>query len=168
MQSRPFFKVVGIIIGVGIITWLLFGFFGIQALFTNRIVNEAIPQPTPNPRVVAHGAFQQGDSTYAISGKAIITETQGSRTLSLTDFDVTNGPDLFVYAVSAPSVDNTAVKDAVSAGSFVNLAVLKGNRGNQNYTIPAEVTIDENTVISIWCRRFSRNFGSAELEIVKS
>lgn len=189
----------------GLVAWLLFGVFGIQALFIDRVVNEAVPdvvlnqphplqeepkpvatstatpQPSPpvqpskpaptpapkpqSPTVIARGTFQQGDSTYTIQGNATITEKNGVRTLSLTNFDVTNGPDLFVYAVKAPSAENLTVKDAVSKEQFINLGTLKGNKGNQTYTIPADLTLDSTSLITIWCRRFSRHFGSAPLSL---
>lgn len=194
-----------LIIGVGSVTllaalgWLLFGFFGIQALFFDRTVDEPVPasilssEPTlpdiqqedaasaapivdgPWPektdgsgpvRLLASGDFMQGDSTYSIRGTATITEEEGIQTLSLTDFDVTNGPDLFVYLVSASTTNNAAVKEIVRDGKFVNLGALKGNRGNQAYVFPPEIKIEKDAVISIWCRRFSRNFGAAKLETV--
>lgn len=174
------------IIGLGLLFWLAFGFFGIQALWTDRTVNEAVPvaptglqpvlpgtatstrdnEPTPTgPRIVAAGNFQEGDSTYTIRGFATITEENGIRTLSLTDFDVTNGPDLFVYLVPTGSAENRQVKDAVKDGSIINLGELKGNKGNQNYVLPADVNLNQDLAVSIWCRRFSRNFGAALLAL---
>lgn len=44
----------------------------------------------------------------------------------------------------------------------MNLGELKGNIGNQTYTIPEGIDL-ENVVVSIWCERFSRNFGMASL-----
>lgn len=178
----------GVIAALGVLSWLAFGYFGIQALFIETIVNEEVPIPvetttpsqtgdtdadppketaTPNeagPRLLADGAFGQGDSTYSITGKVTVTQRDGKRTLALTDFDVTNGPDLFVYLVRATNSENTAVKDAVREGMFVNLAPLKGNRGNQTYELPAEINLDDYDVVSIWCKRFARNFGAAQLE----
>ena len=196
IHARIFFGL-GLLIGIG---WLLFGFFGVQALFMDQVVDEVIPmfvvqeststafvvptvassihatnEPvmgaastssssgTAMPVLRAQGSFTQGDSTYTIRGQAMITEQNGIRTLLLTDFDVTNGPDLFVYLVTADSAENLTIKDAVREGRFRNIAVLKGNRGNQTYQLPADVQIDAKTRVTIWCRRFSRHFGSASL-----
>ncbi len=174
--------------GLLFIGWLLFGFFGIQALFMNKVVDEptsdisntqtplaapttdttssgtALPTST-SPRLIAEGNFQQGDSTYTIKGKATVTEQNGLRTVSLTDFDVTNGPDLFVYITSATDANNPTVKKAVKDKRFVSLGALKGNRGNQTYTIPADVELNDQSIVTIWCKRFSRNFGAASLQI---
>lgn len=189
MEQRKITIIIFYIIGLAVLGWLLFGVFGIQALFYDKTVNEEVPDvvmkeemsPTttvpvvtsttttvpavlPNvPKILARGTFGQGDNTYTISGKATVTEQNGVKTLSLTDFSVTNGPDLFVYIVRAPSADNKTVKDAAEAGLFVNLGALKGNKGNQTYTLPPGVELGDNTIVSIWCRRFSRNFGAAQL-----
>lgn len=150
--------------------WLLFYFFGVQALFTDRIVDEEVPslssdsadRDTESPVLLSSGVFTQGDSTYSISGNALVIQENGSLSLALTDFSVSNGPDLFVYIVSSEALDNDSVKEAVRAGNFVNLGMLKGNIGDQTYTLPENIHL-ENAVVSIWCERFSRNFGIASL-----
>ncbi len=204
MQYRTPTIIVGVSLVTALVVWLAFSFFGIQALWSDTVVNETVPiatvpqpdlgavpvettttvgskpidkpattvvppsapKPLTVPTMIADGVFNQGDSTYTIQGKAIVTEKDGVRTLSLADFNVTNGPDLFVYLVSAANSDNKTVKDAVGGDSFVNLGVLKGNKGNQNYVLPPEAKLDSDSVISIWCRRFFRNFGAAELKVL--
>lgn len=106
--------------------------------------------------------FQQGDSTYSIEGRAIVTQQGDQRLLSLADFAVTAGPDLFVYIVQTEDTSNQGVKDAVGRADFINIATLRGNVGNQNYEIPEDIDLD-GAVISIWCRQFARNFGHAAL-----
>jgi hypothetical protein len=180
MKSSKILWLIAAIVLLGALLWLLFGYLGIQALLMNKTVDEAVPsvvtslatQPAAKlpagligPLIIADGEFEQGDSTYQIEGKATITEENGKRTLSLTDFDVTNGPDLYVYLVRSPNSENQAVKDAVGAGNFVSLATLKGNKGNQMYEVPADIELNDGYVVSIWCKRFFRNFGSAELNV---
>lgn len=158
---------------LGAVLWILFGYFGVQALFTNRVVDERVPvqrdggaTSTPSiPIIMARGVFQQGDNPYSVQGVATIMKTDQGRVLSLTDFRVTNGPDLFVYLVSADEAENKRVKEAVRQNRFVNLGALKGNQGNQIYRIPDEVHLDDSSIISVWCRRFSRNFGAASLDL---
>ncbi len=172
-------------LAVATLLWLAFGYFGVQALFTNTTVEDPLPRdpqasgpdhtslPTPNAlqtasssaQAVFAGDFTQGDSTYRIRGEARIVTENGERLLLLRDFDVTNGPDLFVYFVAASSTENADVKQQASEGRFVQLAPLKGNRGNQTYVLPADLDASAYPVVSIWCRRFSRNFGSALLKM---
>lgn len=169
-MKRILLMVVLFILLCAFAAWLLFGFFGVQALFTDRIVNEAVPDVpaltdaalTDAPLLLASGNFVQGDSTYAIAGSASVTREGDTRTLSLRDFSVSNGPDLFLYLVYPDTTDNASVKAAVDAGNFVNIGELKGNIGNQVYPLPSDVQL-ENAVVSIWCKRFSRNFGMAPL-----
>lgn len=184
MHISPFRIIVASLIAIALL-WLLFGYFGVQALFTNTTVNDPLPPalkepglnslasstprdlPTTIPsskQTALMGDFMQGDSTYRIKGGARIVTASGTRTLVLSDFEVTNGPDLFVYLVAASSTENIAVKQRATQGHFIQIAALKGNRGNQTYTLPADLDISEYSVVSIWCRRFSRNFGSALLK----
>lgn len=65
-----------------------------------------------------------------------------------------------VYLVAAGDVtDNATVKQA----GFVSLGAMKGNRGDQNYDVPANVDLGRYRAVTIWCRRFSVNFGTAPL-----
>jgi hypothetical protein len=45
----------------------------------------------------------------------------------------------------------------------LDLGPLKGNKGNQNYPIPADADITDLTSVTIWCDRFSVSFGAAQL-----
>ena len=54
------------------------------------------------------------------------------------------------------------VSDLVSAGQYVELARLRGNKGNQVYDIPADVNLSQYRSVSIWCKRFAVSFGAAE------
>ena len=90
------------------------------------------------------------------SGKAIVQElADGSRVLRLEDFETSNGPDVRVYL--------SAGKDGSYGKDFVDLGGLKGNVGNQNYTIPSGADLDRYDTAVIWCRRFTVAFGAAKL-----
>jgi hypothetical protein len=49
----------------------------------------------------------------------------------------------------------------------VELAKLKGNTGDQNYELPADLDLSTYRVVSIWCNRFSVNFAAAPLKEFK-
>jgi hypothetical protein len=40
---------------------------------------------------------------------------------------------------------------------------LKGNIGDQNYELPANADLAKYRAVTIWCKRFSVNFGTAPL-----
>jgi hypothetical protein len=46
---------------------------------------------------------------------------------------------------------------------FIALGVLKGNIGDQNYSLGSDLDLAKYRAVSIWCKRFSVNFGAATL-----
>ena len=84
----------------------------------------------------------------------------GRRVLRLTEFATSNGPDVRVYIVAAGDVQS---EEAAKQAGFVDLGALKGNIGDQNYDVPAGLDLSRYRAVSIWCRRFSVNFGAAPL-----
>ncbi|MHB1164668.1 MAG: DM13 domain-containing protein [Candidatus Nanopelagicales bacterium] len=126
------------------------------------------PRPTqsPNaaarPAVIATGEFishEQGTSGTA----TVIALPAGDRVLRLDGLDTSNGPDLRVWLSDAPVIEGPAGWFVFDDGDYVDLGELKGNRGNQNYPIPATADLGDLTSVTIWCDRFSVSFGAAEL-----
>lgn len=116
------------------------------------------PAPT-GPVALATGSFESRNR-YTVTGEATYYELpDGSRTLRLEDFESTNGPDLYVYLAVADSGDSDAAID----DDVVDLGVLTGNVGAQNYAIPPDVDLDRYDTVVIWCRRFAVGFGAADL-----
>lgn len=107
--------------------------------------------PTQNVQL-SSGQFESG--AHTTTGTAAVVElADGSRVLTLTDFETDPGPDLRVYlATDRDASDN------------VDLDGLKGNVGNQQYEIPEDVDLAKFSTVVIWCRAFSVEFGSAELQ----
>lgn len=119
----------------------------------------AAPEEPMGPVALAAGSFE-GRNDYAVSGQATYYELEdGTRTLRFEDLEADNGPDLYVYLTSASSADSDADIDA----DAINLGVLKGNIGNQNYELPAEVDLERYDTVVIWCLRFTVGFGAADL-----
>ena len=86
---------------------------------------------------------------------AVVRLPDGRRFATLTGFETSPGPDLRVRLVPGDSVSG-------NAETSVDLGPLKGNRGDQQYKIPAGVRVSGRTLL-IWCRAFSAPFGSARL-----
>jgi hypothetical protein len=61
-------------------------------------------------------------------------------------------------------------KDAatVQKAGFVDLGVIKGNMGDQNYTLGSDLDPAKYRSVSIWCKRFSVNFGAAALRATEA
>ena len=114
-------------------------------------------------KVVAKGDFHNADK--AGKGTATVYEVaDGKRILRLSEFETDNGPDLHVRLIAADDAKDT---DSVKKAEFVELAKLKGNKGNQNYDLPKDVDLSKYKVVSIWCNRFSVNFAAAPLTVAK-
>ena len=84
----------------------------------------------------------------------------GRLVLRLTEFTTSNGPDVRLYLVAASDVQK---EDAAKRAGIVDLGALKGNIGDQNYDVPEGLDLSKYRAVSIWCRRFSVNFGAAPL-----
>lgn len=121
------------------------------------------PPPAPAAgEVLAAGDFVAQE--HRTSGRAeLVRLADGRRQLLLRELSTSDGPDLRVWLTDRavdPGRDGWQVFDD---GRWVELARLKGNRGNQVYDIPAAVDLDGMRSVSVWCRRFSVSFGAAPL-----
>ena len=133
-----------------------------ERLVVNRRVNEAMPATQSQPLV--SGSFYS--ILHPTKGTATIYRLgDGTRILRLTSFSTSNGPDVHVYIVAADDA-----KDAVTVenAGFVDLGVIKGNIGDQNYSLGSDLDLDKYRAVSIWCKRFSVNFGAAALRPTES
>ena len=111
--------------------------------------------------VVKTGTFRDADRSHKGSGSATIYRLEdGSHVLRLEDFQVTNGPDLRV--ILSPNRDPQGPGD-VTAPGYVELGKLKGNIGNQNYSIDAGVDVSTLNSVVIYCKPFRVIFAVAGL-----
>jgi len=155
-----------IIMGAGVIlVAVLWYAFRPELLFINKTVSEEFPGGAAmasiekGPMVVSKGSFK--GLAHETKGLAAVYQlADGKRTLRLTEFETSNGPDVHVYLVAAP---DTTDSDMVKQAGFVDLGSIKGNKGDQNYEVPTSVDLHKYRSVSIWCARFGVNFGSAAL-----
>jgi Electron transfer DM13 len=174
---------VALVLAVGAVIW-----FQPQKLIIDRQVNEALPgavaeaggeagaggagggpapeddsaspqtKPATSGRTLASGRFQSLE--HQTAGRASLLELpDGTRYLRFDDLATSNGPDLRVYLSEIPASD-----DWYAYGErFTDLGALKGNLGDQNYPVPADVDLARYKSAVIWCRRFTVGFGVAPL-----
>lgn len=117
------------------------------------------PTETSGPVALSAGTFRGADDLHDGSGVATVYELEdGSRILRFEDFEVTNGPDLRVLLV--PHEDPQSAEDIAA---YLELEPLKGNVGNQNYEIPADVDLSQYGSIVIYCKPFHVLFAVASL-----
>jgi hypothetical protein len=158
------------VIGAYVVTALAVGGYLGRSMFFDDVVNEDVVTAAPAPLgdaaerapsrprnvLVSRGRFQsvahEGNGTASV-----IRLARGGRVLTLTSFEVDNGPDLRVYLVAGPARDESEVDD------YEDLGGLKGNKGNQQYELPSDLDLDRFDTVVIWCRAFSVNFARAPL-----
>jgi hypothetical protein len=120
--------------------------------------------PAQSPELIASGAFTDADDIHRGSGEALLYRlSDGSHLLRFENFRTTNGPDLVVYLAAHAS---PATADDVTDAGSLSLGKLKGNVGNQNYLIPANVDIGAYQSAVIWCELFGVLFSPAPLQPV--
>ena len=139
--------------------------FATLALFIAGLFlyNGATQAQEKGSKVLAKGEFHNADK--AGKGTATVYElANGKRVLRLSNFATDNGPDLHVRLIAADDAKDTA---SVGKAEYVEVAKLKGNKGSQNYELPAKVDLGKYRVVSIWCNRFSVNFAAAPLTAAK-
>ena len=146
--------VVLIVAGLGV--WYA---FRPERLFINHTVNEQFPTASAASNQLASGQFHSG--AHETKGVATVFQlADGKKTLRLTNFATSNGPDVHVYLVAAADAKDN---DTVTRAATVDLGSLKGNIGDQNYELPLNADLAKYRAVTIWCKRFSVNFGTAPL-----
>jgi hypothetical protein len=134
-----------------------------EKLWINQKVNEPAPFASATDPRPLYTATLEGKA-HSTSGRATIYQTpDGKQYLRLSDFMTSNGPD--VHVLLAQPGDEKLNQEIVK-GDFdhVELGLLKGNQGDQNYNLPASVDLDRYNAVVIYCQRFHAVFGIARLE----
>ena len=156
MERKKLIYGLAVILAIG-----LWAAFRPERLFVNAKVNEGMPAGFSNvsQSVLTSGSFHS--VAHGTKGTASIYQlADGKRILRLTNFETSNGPDVHVYLIAANDASDS---ETVKKGDFLELGSLKGNLGDQNYDIPADADLAKYRAVTIWCKRFSVNFGTAPL-----
>jgi hypothetical protein len=130
-----------------------------ERIFVDQAVSEAAPAAGAATTTLAAGRFH-AVSHDATGAATVLRLPDGRRVLRLSEFETSNGPDLHLYLVAAEDASDAAT---VERAGFVTLGALKGNRGDQNYDLPAGLDLARYRAVTVWCRRFSVNFATAPL-----
>jgi hypothetical protein len=115
------------------------------------------PQASARNVQILSGTFN-GESGHRGEGKAAVVElAKGGRVVTFSEFDVDPGAGgLRVYMHEGKS-------DSDDLGEFVEIAKLKGNRGDQQYEIPSKLDLGRYDTVVIWCVPFSTRIAQAPL-----
>jgi len=127
----------------------------------------AITFVAPGLAIAQSGAIVETGTFHGVVhktiGRATIYASSNGRVLRLTHFTTSNGPNLHVLLIAANDAqdDENFLTKKIER---VDLGPLKGNEGDQNYTIPAGTDLSKYKAVSIFCEHFNANFGTAPLE----
>lgn len=122
---------------------------------------EAMPEAMASAQIVSSGALRDADSFHKGSGQATIYALpEGGHVLRLEEIDITNGPALVVLLSTHA---DPMSRDELKGNHFIELAKLKGNRGNQNYDLPEGTDASQWKSVVIYCKPFHVIFSVAPL-----
>lgn len=119
----------------------------------------SVRDKTVNEVVASGPALLEGtffDLAHPATGQARVVETGAGPVLTLTEFRTDPGPDLYVYVLPG-------IEDGRDVDGGTRIARLKGNVGNQQYELPADLELSSGATVVVWCRAFSVAFGAAQL-----
>lgn len=185
-MSRSRGKLVLVMVVAGLVVALPIGWYLLSPLFIDRVVQEDLPfvpaeataaindalakpgiatdESMPadgmaGMRILAQGDFY--DVAHPGHGRATVYElADGTQVLRFEDFEVLNGPDLHVWLVPIDPVPNTIGSEIAG---YLDLGPLKGNIGDQNYDLPADLLLQDYRSVVVWCQPFRVPFSAAAL-----
>ena len=115
--------------------------------------SSAQTEPAPKRNVVERTGTVLPASHSADGTARVVMLAAGGRRLTLSEgFEIDPGPQVRVYLATDKS-----------GTTFKDLGELKGSRGNQQYEIPANVSLTRYDTVVFWCVPFSVALASAEL-----
>jgi hypothetical protein len=149
------------VLGAYVVTAAVAGVYLGSSVLVDDVVNERVATAS------AAGGDERGRNVRLRTGRfesvrhpatgvaTAIRLARGGRVLTLTGFEVDNGPDLRLYLVAGPAGSEDEVRD------YVDLGALKGNRGDQQYELPPGLDLGRYATAVVWCRAFSVLFARA-------
>jgi len=122
----------------------------------------ALGGPAGGPVVLATGRFVSHE--HRTTGTArLIRLADGSAVVRLEQLDTSDGPALHVWLTDQPVRTGSDGWHVFDDGRHLDLGDLKGNKGDQNYPVPAGTDLNGLSSVSVWCARFHVSFGAAAL-----
>ena len=154
--------VISLVVIVLIVAWYA---FRPERLVVNKRADEVVPAASAGSlAALASGPFH-GIAHETKGTATVFQDSNGNRILRLSNFSTSNGPDVHVYMVAA---DNAYDAATVEHAGFIDLGNIKGNIGDQDYTLGRDLDLSRYRAVSIWCKRFSVNFGTAPMKSVEA
>ena len=138
----------------------------LQAFFLAMVVSlfTLVSIPTAEAGVTHAGDWTK--KQYKIKGDWEIDTNAGQTIIRFNNkFKTKNGPDLKIF-LSKNSIKDVTGKNATE--DAVMVAVLKSNKGSQEYVLPANINIEDYDSLLIHCEAYSVLWGGADIGGVNS
>lgn len=135
-----------------------------------NLSQEAPPGHDETATVDVHrtGSWRDADAAHKASGDISIVTVEGDVFLRFTDFDVTSGPDLYLYLT--PKANPASTGDVEGDGMRIPVVTDQDKDAHINergtFFVPVDlslVELERYQGAAIWCDRFNVLFGSAPL-----
>lgn len=130
---------------------------------------QGMPELT-GAEIIGTATFERGSDDvilWATGEVSIYQQADGSKLIRFEEFRAARAPGLLVALSTNPelqTLEEIETLDVIGLNRF-ELGVLKGNVGNQNYFLPAEVNLDSFTSIVIYSRALNLIFSIAPLNL---
>jgi hypothetical protein len=150
-MRRNFWMMASVLAAVG------FGWtpFGTASVLAGAQAQTQTKEPIP----VTTGKFHKVN--HQTTGTATVYEFEGgARELRIKDLDTGNGPALHVYLVADGDAKSSG--DVKKAG-YIDLGKLATRKGDSVYVVPKDIDLWKYRAVTVWCKKFGVNFGTAPL-----
>jgi hypothetical protein len=116
-------------------------------------------EPSADEEPVATSTGQFVGIDHSAEGTATVYEQDGRYVLRFEeDTNIQNGPDLYVWLLPSTSYEGG------SPSEYIDLGLLKGTVGGQNYELPVDFDPEVHRTVLVWCLRFAVPFAASSLE----
>jgi hypothetical protein len=131
-----------------------------------------VPAPTkeeptpdlPDAQIILSGSFADLDALRTASGDiSLYRSADGSLLLRFDNFSVANAPQLTVYLCGNAQPQLSTDLDIPGASRFP-VGPLKGTKGNQQYSLPRELTVSRYKSVVIYSDGLGLIYAFAELK----
>ena len=123
-------------------------------------------------RTVTDFGASSGD--YIVKGSAVLTELNGTLTLSLSeDFYTDAGPDLHLYLAEKDEAPTQSTDNGITStgNNHVEVKLLNSNAGSQSFVVPGSYKLSDFDYVLVHCKQYAHfwdggRLGSVECETV--
>jgi len=129
----------------------------IKRNMTDAFITDSMPNIAKENLNKKLGSFVDADASHKVAGDLISFTNKKEHFIRFENFNATNGPDLYVVLSSMQN----PIKEGL--GKMHILEKLKGNKGNQNYSLK-DIKLKEYKSVLIYCKAFSVVFGYASIK----